>query len=34
MSLQTHFTHTEVCILIAHEAVAMLDAVETDVPSA
>lgn len=32
MSTQTHFTHTEACTLIAHEAVSMLDSVETELP--
>lgn len=32
MSVQTHFTHTEACTLIAHEAVSMLDSVETELP--
>ena len=32
MNDQTHFTHTEVCTLIAHEAVALLDTVQTEIP--
>ena len=32
MRINTHFTPTEVCTLIAHEAVSMLDAVQTAVP--
>ena len=32
MKINTHFTPTEACILIAHEAVSMLEAVETAVP--
>lgn len=32
MSTQTRFTPTEVCTLIAHETVAMLDTVQTEIP--
>lgn len=32
MSIQTHFTPTEACTLIAHEAVSMLDTVQTEMP--
>lgn len=32
MSTQTRFTPTEVCTLIAHEAVSMLDTVQTEIP--
>ena len=32
MSTQTCFTPTEVCILVAHEAVSMLDTVQTEIP--
>lgn len=32
MSTQTRFTPTEVCILVAHEAVSMLDTVQTEIP--
>ena len=32
MNVQTHFTHIEACTLIAHEAVSMLDSVETELP--
>lgn len=34
MSTQTRFTPTEVCILIAHETVSMLDTVQTRSPNA
>ena len=33
MNDRTYLTPTEVCTLIAHEAVVLLDAVETEVPS-
>ena len=32
MSTQTRFTPTEVCTLVAHEAVSMLDTVQTEIP--
>ena len=32
MSTQTRFTPTEVCTLIAHETVSMLDTVQTEIP--
>ena len=32
MKINTRFTPTEACILIAHEAVSMLDAVQTAIP--
>lgn len=32
MSSQTRFTHTQACTLIAHEAVSMLDTVQTEMP--
>lgn len=32
MSIQTRFTPTQACTLIAHEAVAMLDTVQTELP--
>ena len=32
MSTQTRFTPTEVCTLVAHEAVSILDTVQTEIP--
>ena len=32
MNIQTHFTHIQACTLIAHEAVSMLDTVQTEMP--
>ena len=32
MSTQTRFTPTEVCTLVAHETVSMLDTVQTEIP--
>lgn len=32
MNVKTHFTPTEACTLIAHEAVSMLDTVQTEMP--
>ncbi len=32
MNTKTHFTHIEACTFIAHEAVSMLDTVETELP--
>lgn len=32
MSIQNHFTPTQACTLIAHEAVSMLDTVQTELP--
>ena len=32
MSIQTNFSPTQACTLIAHEAVSMLDAVQTEMP--
>ena len=32
MNTQTRFTPTEVCTLVAHEAVSMLDTVQTEIP--